>query len=137
MGSSYTATDKVVAIRHITNGMREKTRSTELSGMDTETGGSEEFDVYMSIKGSIKTLNNEVIQVTQEYGQETTIRVWAVTNKGYIFGGLTGYQCASKGKWTPPIIDGTKMRIDFDLQYNTDQVDDRSVYDAQYLTIDN
>jgi hypothetical protein len=29
------------------------------------------------------------------------------------------------------------MRIDFDLQYNTDQVDDRSVYDAQYLTIDN
>ena len=137
MGSAYTGDDKIVALRHITNGVREKARSNELSGMDTETGGSEEFDVYMSIKGSIKTLNREVVTITQEYAQETTVRVWAVTNKGYIFGGLTGYKCASKGKFTPPLIDGTKMRIDFDLQYNTDQVNDQAVYDAAYLTTDN
>lgn len=137
MGSGYTGDDKIVAVRHVTNGMREKARSTEISGMDTETGGSEEFDVYMSIKGAIKTLNNDVIQKTQEYSQETTIRVWPVTNKGYIFGGLTGYKCASKGKWTPPVIDGTKMKVEFDLQYNTDNVDDRAVYDADYLTSDN
>jgi len=137
MGSAYTATDKIIAIRHISNGVREKTRSTEISGMDTETGGSEEFDVYMAIKGAIKTLNNEVIEITQEYAQETSLKVWAVTNKAYIFGGLDGYKCASKGKFTPPLIDGTRMRIDFDLQYNTDQVSDKAVHDADYLTIDN
>lgn len=137
MGTGFTGATKIVAVRHITNGVRDKARSTELSGMDTETGGSEEFDVYMSVKGSIKTLNNDVIETTQEYAQETAVRIWPVTNKGYVFGGLTGYKVASKGKWTPPLIDGTKMRIDIDLQYNTDLVSDKAVKDALYLTIDN
>jgi len=137
MGSAYTGDDKIIAVRHIANGVIEQVRSTEQSGMDTETGGSEEYDVYNGIKGSVKTLNNDVIQKTQEYSQETTIRVWAVSNKGYIRGGLTGYKCSSKGKWSTVQVDGTKARINFNLEYNTDLVDDRMVYDADYLTTDN
>jgi len=132
-----TGDNKMVAVRHITNGLREKVSSTEISGLDTETGGSEEEDIIMSIKGSIKTLNNDVIEQTQLYSQQTTLRVWAVDNKGWIWGGLTGYKVSSRGKWTPPLFDGTRTRIDFDLQYITDLVLDNAVQDAAYLTTDN
>lgn len=134
---SATGDDKIVAIRHITNGVREKGNSTELSGMDTETGGSEEFDVYYNINGSIKALNNDVIEKTQEYSQLNTARLWFVTNKGYIFGGLDGYKVSTKGKFTLPLFDGTKTRIDFSLSFNGDDAKDNAVQDNQYLTIDN
>lgn len=132
-----TGDSHLVRLGHITNGLREKSSSTEISGLDTETGGSEEFDVIMSLNGSIKSLNNEVIETVMQYSQYVTLRVWAVDNKGWIWGGLTGYKVSSRGKFTPPLFDGTVARVDFSLSYNTDLVSDKAVQDAQYLTIDN
>jgi len=139
MGTGSTGDTKIVAIRHITNGIKEKISSDEESGIDTETGGSREYNVIYGISGRVKALNNNVIEKFHELGELEIARIWPVTNKGYVMGGLTGYKVSTKGKISLPLMDGSVPSpwMEFSFQFNGDGALDNMVQDDDYLTIDN
>lgn len=134
---ALTTDAKLVVIPKVTNGLCQKVSSTELSGMDTLTGGKEEHDVIKEISGTLKHLTQDLLEKTGEYSQHSILRVWIVTNKGYCFGGSKGYKCSSRGAFTPIEIDGTKSHVKFSLQYNSDLVEEDTNQDDDYLDLDN
>ena len=120
----------------ITNGHRIEQGATELSGDDTETGGTERFDVEYRIEGRIKRLDENILRATEKLDKYSTLRAWFFTNKNYCFGGVTGYKVSPnfselifEGKGQPPYMmffcDYTAIGADY------------AGYDADYDALDN
>ncbi len=136
-GLTATGDDKLIAIGHITNGLIDEVGSKELTELDTESGLPEKFDTLMGITGNIKSVTSSVLEQTMAYNIETTLRVWAVDNKGNLWGGETGYLTSSRGAFSPKKLDGTVIQVSFSLVYNSDGVKDDFAQDDSYLTLDN
>ena len=136
-GMAATGDAKVVVIGHISNGLIDETSSTEITGLDTETGLTEKTDVLMGITGNIKHPTASVLEQTMTYNNFTVLKVWVVDNKGNCWGGKTGYHCAGKGAFSAKKMDGTSTFVSFNLVFNTDLVDDDFYQDDDYKTLDN
>ena len=116
----------------ITNGHRVEQGATELSGDDTESGGTERYDVVYRIEGRIKRVDETVSRATEKLSRYSVLRTWYITEKNYCFGGATGYAASpnfdllvKEGKGTPPYIpffcDFTAIGADyasFDADYD-------------------
>jgi len=136
-GMAASGDDKLVVLGHITNGLVDEVSSKELTELDTESGLPEKFDVLMGITGNIKSVNSDVLEQTMAYNIETTLRVWAVDNKGNLWGGKTGYLTSARNAFSPKKLDGTVIMISFSLVFNSDGVKDDYAQDDGYLTLDN
>ena len=137
IGIQATGHDTLVVLTHISNGLIDEVGSSELTDLDTESGLPEKFNIQMGITGNLKHPTAEVYGITMEYNLNPTIRVWVIDNKGYIWGGKTGYLCGGLNAFSPKKMDGTVQMISFNLVYIADDVDDDSLYDADALTLDN
>lgn len=128
--------DYITYITGISNGHRVKTGSTELSGDDTITGGTEEYDKQYQVEGRIKLLSEAVKRATEKYDRYSELRMWFFTDKNHCYGGPEGYKCAPsfdevihEGQGQPPYIP-------FTLGY-TGNGADYAKYDADYDTLTN
>jgi len=130
-------TENLIALTHISNGLIDETGSSELTDLDTESGLPEKFNVMMSITGNIKHPTENVYLQTMAYNINPKLRVWAIDNKGYIWGGTTGYLCSGMNAFSPKKMDGTVQMVSFNLSYIADDVSDVSLQDDDFLTIDN
>ena len=124
----------LVFIKGISNGHRIEAGATELSGDDTVTGGTERYDVMNRIEGRIKLLDETVKRATERLDRFTQLRVWAFTEKGWVYGGKTGYLASPifstvihEGKGNPPYIN-------FSFEYNVIGLDNAR-YDASFLSL--
>ena len=63
----------ITIINGITNGHRIEQGATELSGDDTETGGTERFDVQYRVEGRIKRFNETVARMTEKLDRFSTL----------------------------------------------------------------
>jgi len=128
--------DVMTIINGISNGHRVEQGATELSGDDTETGGTERYDVDYRIEYRIKRINEAVKRMTEKLDRYSTLRMWYFTDKNYCYGGTTGYLVApnfslviTEGKGQPPYIqsfnDFTAIGADY------------AGYDADYDTLTN
>jgi len=95
----------------ITNGHRIEQGATELSGDDTETGGTERFDVEYRVEGRIKRIDSAIQRMTEKLDRYSTMRLWYFTEKDYCFGGPEGFKVTpnfglivTEGKGQPPYI---------------------------------
>ena len=131
-----TATE-VVVLTHISNGLIDEVGSSELTDLDTESGLPEKFNIQMGITGNIKHPTSDVYARTMEYNLNPLLKVWVIDNKGYIWGGETGYLTNGLNAFSPKKMDGTTQMISFNLVYIADDVLDDSLYDADALTLDN
>lgn len=136
-GIAASGDDKLVVLKHISNGLVDEVSSKELTELDTESGLPEKFDVLMGMTGNVKHPTQEVLNATMAYNLQPTLRVWAVDNKGYLWGGKTGYLTNGLNAFTPKKMDGTSMMVSFNLVYNSDDVKDDTAQDDGYLTLDN
>jgi hypothetical protein len=127
---------EITVINGMTNGHRIEQGATELSGDDTESGGTERFDVEYRIEGRIKRVDETIARMTEKLDRYSTLRMWFFTEKNYCFGGVTGYKVSPnfsevifEGKGNPPYInffcDYTAIGADY------------AGYDADYDTLDN
>lgn len=130
------ASDYITVYEGITNGHRIEQGATELSGDDTESGGTERWDVEYRVEGRIKRINETLKRATEKLDRYSTLRMWFITNKNYCYGGVGGYKVSPnfsevihEGKGQPPYIsffcDYTAIGADY------------AAYDADYDTLDN
>ena len=130
------AAGEITVYNAITNGHRIEQGATELSGDDTETGGTERWDVEYRVEGRIKRLDENIARSTERLDRYSTARLWYFTEKDYCFGGVTGYNSVpnfsliiTEGKGQPPYIpffcDFTAIGADY------------AGYDADYALLDN
>lgn len=136
-GLAATGDDKLVVLRHISNGLIDEVGSSELTDLDTESGLTERFNIQMGLTGMIKHPTAEVLTITMGYNVHIALRVWVIDNKGNIWGGKTGYLCGSLNAFSPKKMDGVTMFISFNLVYVSDNVSDDTDQDDGFLTLDN
>jgi hypothetical protein len=129
-------TGDITVYNGITNGHRIEQGATELSGDDTETGGTERFDVEYRIEGRIKRVDENIARSTERLDKYSVLRAWYFTEKDYVFGGATGYRVSPnfseiilEGKGQPPYIP-------FFLDYTATGAD-YAGYDADFSLLDN
>lgn len=130
------AATEITVYNAITNGHRIENGATELSGDDTETGGTERWDVEYRVEGRIKRIDQNIARATEKLDKYSSLRMWYFTEKNYCFGGATGYKVAPnfnliafEGKGNPPYISFT---CDF-----TAIGADYAGYDEDYSALDN
>lgn len=128
--------DEITVINAITNGHRVEQGATELSGDDTESGGTERYDVEYRVEGRIKRIDEDVKRMTEKLDRYSTLRLWYFTEKDYCFGGVEGYKVApnfsliiTEGKGQPPYI---SFFCDF-----TATGADYAGYDEDFSALDN
>jgi len=114
--SAISASD-IVAIDGVANGKRVLISRTEFTGDDTETGGIEVYDRIMGVEGNIIRFDAVTQLALEKIDKHSKVRMWFVTEKGYLFGGVTGYQ--SSAVIDPILIEGfgTQSKIPFQFQY--------------------
>lgn len=136
-GMAATGDNKLVVLKHISNGLIDEVGSSELTDLDTESGLPEKFNVQMGMTGNVKHPTEDVYLKTMTYNLNPTLRVWAIDNKGYIWGGKTGYLTNGLNAFSPKKMDGTVQFISFNLVYIADSVSDDTGQDDDFLTLDN
>jgi len=128
--------EELTVYNGISNGHRVEQGSTELSGDDTETGGTERWDVEYRVEGRIKRVDGNIQRATEILDRFSVLRMWFFTEKDYCFGGTTGYKVSPnfsevilEGKGNPPYIsffcDYTAIGADY------------AGYDTDYSALDN
>ena len=136
-GMAASGDNTLVVLTHISNGLIDEVGSSELTDLDTESGLPEKFNVQMGMTGNIKHPTADVYVKTMAYNLNPTLRVWVVDNKGYIWGGKTGYLTNGLNAFSPKKMDGTVQFISFNLVYIADGVSDDTNQDDDFLTLDN
>ena len=121
-GLAATGDDTLVMLKHISNGLIDEVGASELTDLDTESGLPEKFNVQMGMTGNIKHPTAEVYAKTMAYNLNITLRVWAIDNKGYIWGGKTGYLTNGLNAFSPKKMDGTVQMVSFNLVYISDRI---------------
>ena len=128
--------DVMTVVNGLTNGHRIEQGATELSGDDTESGGTERHDVMYRVEGRIKKVTSSIQRMTERFDRYPILRMWFFTEKDYCFGGATGYKVSPnfgeiifEGKGQPPYIP-------FFCDY-TASGRDYARYDDDYTALDN
>jgi len=130
------AAAEITVINGISNGHRVNQGATELSGDDTESGGTERYDVEYRVEGRIKRIDENIARSCERLSRYSILYMWFFTEKDYCFGGVTGYKVSPnfeeiilEGKGTPPYIP-------FFCDYTATGMDNAG-YDDDYALLDN
>lgn len=130
------AAGEVSYYKGISNGHKIQNGSTEVSGDDTITGGTERYDVGYRVEGNLKLFDESIKRATEKMDRYSNLRLWIFTNKNYVFGGTTGYDATPnfdeqviEGRGTPP-------KIPFFFDYIATGADLAS-FDADFDTLTN
>lgn len=137
-GINDTGEDRLIVIEEITNGQRNPGDIEQETGADTADGLADTFGINMVVTGRIKRLDEALRTALAQLNCQSRLKMWFITNKGYIFGGKTGYLISN---FLPPLTlpgFGAKPFIDLNLVYSHNlRKDDPAGYDAGFLTITN
>jgi hypothetical protein len=127
---------EITIIAGMTNGHRIEQGATELSGDDTESGGTERWDVEYRIEGRIKRIDEALKRATEKYDRFSILRMWFFTEKNYCYGGATGYKVSPN--FSEQIFEGKGQPsyINFFCDYTATGAD-YAGYDEDYDTLDN
>lgn len=86
-----TAGSDIFIITPIANGVKMPNERTEITGADTGDNLPELISIMTGISGNITRFNKDVLNDLETLSCYSRLRLWFVTNKGWCFGGLTGY----------------------------------------------
>lgn len=128
--------DEITVYNGITNGHRIEQGATELSGDDTESGGTERHDVEYRVEGRIKRIDEALARSTERLDRYPTLRLWYFTEKDYCFGGVTGYKVSPNFSLIITEGKGQPAYIPFFCDFTASGAD-YAGYDADYSALDN
>ncbi len=130
--------NRMVVIEEITNGQRNVGDVEEETGADTADGLTNTFGVNMVLTGRVKLVDEAVRANLEALNCYSRLKMWFITNKGYIFGGATGYRVSNFIK--PMILEGFGTRAYYDINqvysHNLNATDPAG-YDAGFTSLVN
>jgi len=126
----------MIVVGPITNGVRAESERQEETGADTIDGMTDVISQTMQITGKLKFLDEGIRNDLEQLNCYDRLKMWVVTNTGWLFGGCNGYDVANF--ISAMLMDGfgTRSYIPLDYKFRT-PCHDPAVRDDDYLTLVN
>ena len=128
--------NKLLVIGPITNGQRtEADRETE-EGADTTDGLVNVISQSIQITGKLKFLDETIREDLEGLNCYERLRLWVVTDTGWLFGGCTGYSVANFISGLLHDGYGTRAYVPIDYKFKAPG-HDPATFDIEYLDLVN
>jgi hypothetical protein len=130
---------KAVFLGPITNGQKAEVSRESQTGADTIDGLETGYSQTIGLTGKFKLLDETILGDLAKLNCNTRVRLWYVTSKGYLFGGLTGFIVPNFfSDWLHEGF-GNVSHVPINFQYKITRTDDFSAtaQDVDYLTLVN
>jgi len=128
--------NKMIVFGPITNGVRAESERQEETGADTIDGMTNVISQTIQITGKLKFLDEEVREDLEGLNCYDRLRMWMITDTGWLFGGCGGYSVANF--ISALLMDGFGTRAYIPLDYKFKAPGhDPAVYDELYPTLVN
>jgi hypothetical protein len=133
-----TAGSDVFYLNDIANGMKMDPEIQEISGADTPDNLPEVISEIDGISGNIVRFNLDILNDLEKLNCYKRLRMWYVTNKGWCFGGKTGYLINNYFRdWTHAGF-GQRSKIPFEIKwYKPEAETTGAAIDLDYLDLTN
>lgn len=89
------APNNMIVLGPITNGQRVESERAEETGADTIDGAVDVISQTLQVTGNLKFLDEAVRDTLEDLNCQQRLRMWIITNTGWIFGGCLGYSVAN------------------------------------------
>ena len=123
--------NRLIVVGPMTNGSRvESERETE-EGADTIDGLTNVISQTLQITGKLKFLDEEIREDLEDLNCQERLRMWIITNTGWLFGACEGYNVANFISGLIQEGFGTRSNIPLDYKFKTPGHDPAN-YDANY-----
>jgi len=133
-----TAGSDVFIINDIANGVKMPSEKQEISGADTPDNLPEVISEIAGISGNIVRFNLDVLNDLEKLNCYKRLKMWYVTNKGWCFGGPTGFTI---NNYIPDWIHdgfGGRSKIPFEFKwYKPDAETTGAAQSDSYLLLTN
>ena len=128
--------NNMIVLGPMTNGQRTESGREEESGADTIDGGTNVISQTLMVTGNLKYLDETVRSDLEDLNCETRLRMWIVTNTGWLFGGCDGYNVSNfiSGLIQPGY--GSRSHIPLDYKWIHDGKDP-AVQDDGFILLTN
>lgn len=133
-----TAGSDIFIIAPIANGTKMPNEKQEITGADTPDNLPETLSIMTGISGNLTRFNLTTLNDLEKLACFSRLQMWYVTNKGWCFGGLTGYTVNNNvGDWIHEGF-GNRSKIPFEFKWFKDQtVTTGAALDTAYLDLTN
>jgi len=133
-----TAASDVIFLNDIANGTKMIGEKQEITGADTPDNLPETISEIEGITGNIVRFNLDILNDLEKLNCFNRLRLWFVTNKGWCFGGQTGYLVNNHiPDWTHEGF-GNRSKIPFEFKwYRVTSSTTGAALDLGYLDLTN
>jgi hypothetical protein len=133
-----TAGSDIFIISDIANGVKMAPEIQSISAADTPDNLEEVISEMDGISGNIVRFNTDIYNDLEKLNCYKRLRMWYVTNKGYCFGGLTGYLIKNYiPDWTHDGY-GNRSKFPFEFRwFKTPATTTGTAQDMAYLDLTN
>ena len=128
--------DKLIVVGPMTNGVRAESEREEESGADTVDNMTTTISQTIQITGKLKFLDETVRSDLEDLNCFTRLRMWVVTNTGWLFGGCDGYNVSNFISSLLHDGYGTRPYIPIDYKFKKPGKDP-AVFDEDFLDLVN
>lgn len=127
----------MIVINDIANGAKIAGERQEISDADTSDNLPETISEREGITGNLKRFNSTILNDLEALNCHNRVRLWYVTNKGYLFGGTLGYLASNYfGDWVHDGF-GNRSYIPLSFMWMRESKTTDTAQDDDYLTLTN
>jgi len=131
------AASDIIILADIANGQKMAPEKQEITGADTPDNLPEVLSEIEGISGNIVRFNTDVLNDLEKLNCFKRLRMWYVTNKGYCFGGETGYLVNNYiSDWVHDGF-GNRSKIPFEFKWYREESTTGTAQDLTYLDLNN
>ncbi len=128
--------NKLIVVGPMTNGNRLESEREEESGADTVDGATNVISQTIQVTGKLKFLDETVREDLEDLNCQERLRMWIVTDTGWLFGACNGYNVANFISALLHDGYGTRAYVPLDYKWKAPGHDPAN-YDDDYLTLVN
>ena len=135
--TELTAGSDLIAINGISNGIKMPSETVEISDADTADNLPEVITSREGISGNLKRFNLTILNDLEALNCHKRLRMWYITNKGWCFGGQTGYLVSNYFKDLEHAGYGNRSMIPFEFKWIRESATTGAGQDNDYLDLVN
>lgn len=133
----YIDSGDIVVINDISNGIKMPSETVEITDADTADNLPEVITSKEGINGNLKRFDATTLADLEKLNCHKRLKMWYVTNKGYCFGGTTGYTVSNYFRDWEHAGYGNRSMIPFEFRWIRESKTTGTGQDDDYLDLTN